>query len=103
MSGREPGTQAINSRAENMRVLVTGGAGYIGSIAVEQLLNNRHEVVVLDSLVKGHRAAVDPRATFVEGDLADSALLEETLRSNAIDAVMHFVAHSLVGESMQNP
>jgi UDP-glucose 4-epimerase len=86
-----------------MRILVTGGAGYIGSVAVEQLADRGYTVVVLDNLVKGHRPAVDPRALFVEGDFGDVALVERTLRDNQIDAVMHFAAHSLVGESMQNP
>ncbi|HKP51888.1 MAG TPA: UDP-glucose 4-epimerase GalE [Chloroflexia bacterium] len=85
-----------------MKVLVTGGAGYIGSVAAEMLLDKGHSVVVFDNLVKGHVGAVDPRATFVEGDLADAELLERTLRDNEIDAVMHFAAHSLVGESMEN-
>ncbi|MEO8287269.1 MAG: UDP-glucose 4-epimerase GalE [Chloroflexota bacterium] len=86
-----------------MSVLVTGGAGYIGSVAVEMLLDAGHSVVVYDNLVKGHRGAVDPRARFVEGDLADLPLLEETLQTNRVNAVMHFAAHSLVGESMENP
>src|SRR5215217_1522419 len=89
------------SRGE-MGVLVTGGAGYIGSVAAEVLLDNGHRVVVMDNLVKGHRGAVDQRATFVEGDFSDLALLESTLTDNRIDAVMHFAAHSLVGESMEN-
>jgi UDP-glucose 4-epimerase len=86
-----------------MRILVTGGAGYIGSVAAELLLDRGHQVVVFDNLIKGHRGAVDPRAHFVEGDLADQALLEETLREHGINAVMHFAAHSLVGESMEDP
>src|SRR3954463_2245925 len=99
MSIREPATQG----SEVMRILVTGGAGYIGSVATEQLADKGHTVVVYDNLVKGHRAAVDPRAQFVEGNLLDKSLLEKTLRDNRIDAVMHFAAQSLVGESMQNP
>ena len=86
-----------------MSVLVTGGAGYIGSVAVEHLCDAGHHVVVYDNLYKGHKGAVDPRAHFVEGDLADLPLLEETLRAYKVDAVMHFAAHSLVGESMENP
>src|SRR3954466_12010044 len=106
MSNEVPENQSSRSRprqSTGSRVLVTGGAGYIGSVAVEQLLDKGHEVVVYDNLIKGHRPAVDPRARFVEGDLADAALLLETLKSNGIDAVMHFAAHSLVGESMQHP
>jgi UDP-glucose 4-epimerase len=97
------GGQLEQSNKQGMSVLVTGGAGYIGSVAVEVLLNAGHSVVVYDNLVKGHRGAVDSRAHFVEGDLADLSLLEETLRANRIDSVMHFAAHSLVGESMENP
>lgn len=89
--------------AEGKRVLVTGGAGYIGSVAVERLLDAGHGVVVYDNLIKGHSGAVDPRAVFVEGDLLDVGLLEDTLQGHRIDAVMHFAAHSLVGESMQDP
>jgi len=106
MSNEVPENQSSRSRprqSTGSRVLVTGGAGYIGSVAVEQLLDKGHEVVVYDNLIKGHQPAVDPRARFVEGDLADAALLLETLKSNGIDAVMHFAAHSLVGESMQHP
>ncbi len=95
--------QPEQANREGMRILVTGGAGYIGSVATELLLDKGHQVVVFDNLIKGHRGAVDPRAHFVEGDLADQALLENTLREQGIDAVMHFAAHSLVGESMENP
>ena len=85
-----------------MAVLVTGGAGYIGSVTAELLLDAGHRVVVFDNLARGHRGAVDPRAVFVEGDVADGELLERTLRQHQVDAVMHFAAHSLVGESMEN-
>jgi UDP-glucose 4-epimerase len=83
-------------------VFVTGGAGYIGSVATEMLLDAGHRVVVFDNLAKGHRKAVDPRAVFLEGDIADGALVERTLEAHRVDAVMHFAAHSLVGESMEN-
>ncbi len=86
-----------------MNILVTGGAGYIGSIAVEMLAAGGHSVIVYDNLVKGHKGAIARRARFVEGDLADLALLENTLRDNQVQAVMHFAAHSLVGESMEAP
>ena len=86
-----------------MRVLVTGGAGYIGSVTVEQLIEAGHEVVVVDSLRKGHRAAVHPRATFVEADLFDTARLTATLGEHGCEAVLHFAADTLVGESMQRP
>jgi UDP-glucose 4-epimerase len=86
-----------------MRVLVTGGAGYIGSVCVEELLNAGHTVVVFDNLSEGHRAAVDTQAEFVEGDLADRPFLSKTLERTRPDAVMHFAAHAQVSESMTNP
>jgi UDP-glucose 4-epimerase len=86
-----------------MKVFVTGGAGYIGSICVEQLLNENYKVHVYDNLSEGHRKAVDPRAEFTEGDLADKPLLFRTLEQIRPDAVMHFAANALVGESMTNP
>jgi UDP-glucose 4-epimerase len=86
-----------------MRVLVTGGAGYIGSEAVAQLCEAGHEVTVLDSLFQGHRAAVDTRAGLVEGDLADRAAVERTFRDHRPEAVMHFASQTLVGESMEKP
>ncbi len=86
-----------------MKIFVTGGAGYIGSVCVEELLNAKHEVVVIDNLSEGHRQAVDPRAEFVEGDLADRPLLFKTLEHLRPDAVMHFGANALVPESMVNP
>lgn len=86
-----------------MNVFVTGGAGYIGSICVEELLNAGHQVTVFDNLSEGHRSAVDPRARFIQGELADQALLTSSLRDSASGAVMHFAANALVGESMTNP
>ena len=86
-----------------MNVLVTGGAGYIGSHAVHELKASGHDVVVFDSLVKGHRAAVPTGVPFVQGDIRDAALLAETFAKFPIDAVMHFAAASEVGESMVNP
>jgi UDP-glucose 4-epimerase len=86
-----------------MRVLVTGGAGYIGSVVAEELLSDGHEVVVYDNLAKGHRDAVPPGATFVHADLGDGALLRETLRRNRSEAVVHMAADSLVGESVADP
>jgi len=86
-----------------MKVLVTGGAGYIGSVCVEELLNAGHTVVVFDNLSEGHRAAVDTRAEFVDGDLADRSFLSRTLEQKRPDAVMHFAAHAQVSESMANP
>jgi UDP-glucose-4-epimerase GalE len=86
-----------------MRVLVTGGAGYVGSISVEALLAAGHEVVVLDDLSKGHRDAVAPGARLVEGSYADRPLVDALLASTPIDAVLHCAARSLVGESIENP
>src|SRR5881397_56819 len=86
-----------------MRIFVTGGAGYIGSVCTEQLLNEGHEVAVFDNLSEGHRRAVDPRARFIEGDLAHPEQIETALSSCRSDAVMHFAANALVGESMHNP
>ncbi|MFN2412139.1 MAG: UDP-glucose 4-epimerase GalE, partial [Pyrinomonadaceae bacterium] len=86
-----------------MKILITGGAGYIGSVVVEECLRSGHKTVVIDNLEKGHREMVDPRATFVEGDLTDNRLLIDVLRTQSIDAVIHMAAYSLVGESVQFP
>jgi len=85
-----------------MNVLVTGGAGYIGSHVVKSLLEENHQVVVLDNLVKGHREAV-LGGKFIEGDLADKELLVSIMEENEIQGVIHLAAHSLVGESMEKP
>lgn len=86
-----------------MRVLVTGGAGYIGSVVTEQLVKDAHEVVVYDSLYKGHREAIPPGARFVEADLRDKGTLAATLRDSRIEAIIHMAADALVGESYTNP
>ena len=86
-----------------MKVLVTGGAGYIGSVVTEELLNDGHQAIVYDSLYKGHRAAVEARARFVRGDLNDGLKLRAALTENQIDAVIHMAADSLVGESVEQP
>ena len=86
-----------------MKVLVTGGAGYIGSICVEEMLNAGFQVAVFDSLVEGHRSAIDSRAEFVQGDLGDRDFIFKTMARVKPDAVMHFAAFALVGESMTNP
>jgi UDP-glucose 4-epimerase len=83
--------------------MVTGGAGYIGSVVTEELLRSNDEVVVYDSLYKGHREAVVEGATFVKGDLLDTALLQETLKKHRVEAVVHMAADSLVGESVKEP
>src|SRR5436305_4980249 len=86
-----------------MKILVVGGAGYIGSVCAELLLAQGHGVTIFDNLSEGHRRALDPRAEFVEGDLVDRQLIEKTLAKQQPDAAMHFAANALVGESMQNP
>ncbi len=86
-----------------MRVLVTGGAGYIGSVVVEELLNDGHEVVIYDNLAKGHRASVPSNAKFVQNDLLETPAVAHALRENQIEAVIHMAANSLVGESVQHP
>ncbi|MCA1573681.1 MAG: UDP-glucose 4-epimerase GalE [Acidobacteria bacterium] len=86
-----------------MRVLVTGGAGYIGSVVTEELVKDGHQVVVYDSLYKGHRQAVVAGADFVQADLMDAATLRTTLNDRQINAVVHMAADSLVGESCANP
>jgi len=84
-------------------ILVTGGAGYIGGVTAERLLAQGREVCVLDNLSRGYRDVVPSGAAFVEADLADREALRKTFADYPIDAVMHFAAHALVGESMQDP
>lgn len=86
-----------------MNVFVTGGAGYIGSVCVEELLNAGHQVTVFDNLTEGHRAAIDPRAKFVPGCFSDAALIKRAVGDAMADAILHFAANALVGESMTNP
>jgi UDP-glucose 4-epimerase len=84
-------------------LLVTGGAGYVGSHAVVELLARGHKVVVFDNLYQGHREAVPAEANFVRGDLCDRGAVAAVSKAHKIDAIMHFAAHSLVGESMTKP
>ncbi|HVV71200.1 MAG TPA: NAD-dependent epimerase/dehydratase family protein, partial [Verrucomicrobiae bacterium] len=86
-----------------MNVFVTGGAGYIGSICVEELLNSGHKVTVYDNLTEGHRSAVDPRASFVLGRPEEEGDVLQALREAKPEAILHFAASALVGESMANP
>ena len=86
-----------------MRILVAGGAGYIGSVIVDELLFCGHHAIVYDNLSKGHREAVAPEATFIQGELLDRNKLAKTMGDHKVDAVMHFAADALVGESVQNP
>src|SRR5699024_7689786 len=87
----------------NMRILIPGGAGYIGSHAVYQLMDRGDQVVVVDSLETGHQAAIHPQATFYQGDIRNIDFLRDVFQKEAIDAVVHFAANSLVGESMEDP
>jgi UDP-glucose 4-epimerase len=86
-----------------MKVLVTGGAGYIGSTMVKRLLDEGHNVTVADSLERGHHEFVDQRATFVQGDLRKAEFVTELFSNNSYDCVMHFAAFIAVGESMEQP
>lgn len=84
-----------------MRILVTGGAGYIGGITVKRLLEQGHEVIVFDNLAYGHKEAVS--CPIIVGDLTDKEFLFSSLKAENFDAVIHFAAYALAGESMQNP
>jgi UDP-glucose 4-epimerase len=86
-----------------MNVLVTGGAGYIGSVVVEGLISHSHKAIVYDNLSKGHTGAIAPEAVFVEGDLFEREKLIQTLERQRIEAVIHLAASSLVGESVEHP
>ncbi|SDC06347.1 UDP-glucose 4-epimerase [Terribacillus halophilus] len=86
-----------------MKVLVTGGAGYIGSHAVATLLEKGHEAVIIDNVLTGHLPAVNQDAVFYEGDLRDAAFLDDVFAKEKVDAVVHFAASSLVGESVEDP
>lgn len=86
-----------------MRILVTGGAGYIGSVVVEELLRDGHDVAVFDNLSKGHRESVPANASFIEGDLLETEKLRAALSGSKTEAVIHMAASSLVGESVKEP
>ena len=86
-----------------MRVLVTGGAGYVGSVSVERLLEAGHEVVILDDLSTGHRESVPPAASLEVGSYGDAELMAKLLERARVDAILHCGARSLVGESMRDP
>jgi len=86
-----------------MKVLVLGGAGYIGSHAVYQLIDKGYDVVVVDNLQTGHEEAIHPKATFFKGDIRDKAFLRTVFAEEQIETVIHFAANSIVGESMINP
>jgi UDP-glucose 4-epimerase len=86
-----------------MKILVAGGAGYIGSCCTEYLLDHGHEVVVFDALLTGHRAAVDARATFIQGHLQDAAAIDAALAAHRPEGILHFAAFIEVAESMVDP
>ena len=86
-----------------MAILVCGGAGYIGSHAVHALVEKGEQVVIVDNLQTGHRGALNPAAKFYEGDIRDASVLDRIFTENKIEAVIHFAANSLVGESMEKP
>lgn len=86
-----------------MSILVLGGAGYIGSHAVDQLINKGYKVVVIDNLLTGHRAAVHQEAVFYEGDIRDKDFVTSVFEKESIEGVIHFAASSLVGESVEKP
>ena len=86
-----------------MKILVTGGAGYIGSVTTEMLVMSGHAVTVFDNLSQGHRAAVHPDAEFVQGDICDPDAVNAVFEKRSFEAVVHFASRTLVGESMQRP
>lgn len=86
-----------------MKVMVTGGAGYIGSVTTAMLLDAGHRVTVFDNLERGHRQALDKRAKFIHGDLREIRSIRTALKQTRPHAVLHFAAYALVGESMEKP
>src|ERR1041384_2480236 len=88
---------------KHMAVLVTGGAGYIGSVTVELLRAQGEAVVILDNLTRGYRQAVPKDAPFYEGNLGDRALVKQITRAHNIEACVHFAAYAYVGESVEHP
>ncbi len=86
-----------------MNILLTGGAGYIGSVTAKELLNRNHALTLIDDLSEGHREAIDSRAHFIEGNLSDSKVLKTAFQNKSYDAVIHFAASCRVGESVENP
>lgn len=86
-----------------MKVLVTGGAGYIGSFMVKRLLDDGHEVIIADSLERGHESSLDKRAIFVKGNLLEPEFVSQLFSEHSYDCVLHFAAYIAVGESMEKP
>jgi UDP-glucose 4-epimerase len=93
----------VHLETEFMKILVTGAAGYIGSVVAERLIADGHAVTAFDNLEHGHRMAVHPAATFVDGDLLDREALHALLRTGAFDAVVHLAADALIDESIRDP
>ena len=86
-----------------MAIMVCGGAGYIGSHCVYKLISKGEDVVVVDNLETGNKAAIDKGAKFYQGDIRDAEFINSVFEKEKIDAVIHFAANSLVGESMEKP
>jgi UDP-glucose 4-epimerase len=94
----------VAERSVRVKILVTGGAGYIGSVTTAELIAAGHQAIVLDNLYQGHVAAVPPEATFIQADLADRDAVRKVFADHpGIDGIMHFASYTLVGESMQKP
>jgi UDP-glucose 4-epimerase len=93
----------IKKGVQKMTILVLGGAGYIGSHAVDQLISRGYEVAVVDNLLTGHRQAIHSKARFYEGDVRDKAFMQSVFQQEDIEGVLHFAASSLVGESVEKP
>lgn len=104
-SGSDMPNSEVNMKKESklspMNILVTGGAGYIGSVTTSQLVEAGHHVWVYDNLVRGHKEAVHQDAVFIQGDVSDAEKLRQVLKSNQIEAVVHFAAFIEAGESMK--
>ena len=86
-----------------MKILVTGGSGYIGAVTLRLLLDQGHQVTVFDNFERGHRKSVDSRSTLIKGDLREEAAIARAMEVASPDAVVHFAAYALVGESMADP
>ena len=92
-----------NMEGKSLAVLVTGGAGYIGSVAVEYLLSRGEQVVVLDNLVRGHRQALAAEVPFYHGDVGDPAVIAQIAREHELESCIHFAALAYIEESVQKP
>src|SRR3989344_7323609 len=86
-----------------MKILGTGGAGYIGSFMVKRLIDDNHDVVIVDSLERGNKNVIDKRAEFIKGTLLDNTFLNDVFSTHEFECVMHFAGYISVGESMHDP